>query len=149
MNPKKILLAIDNQESSMRAVNYVGRVIGSCPGFSITIIHVIEKPSEDFFENEAQITAHIESSAREAEALLEKARQILLEHGLQPESISFDAPVKTCDSMASCIIEEAREDYGTLVVGRRGIPKSEEFLFGSVSKKIIDYSKKCTVWVVE
>jgi nucleotide-binding universal stress UspA family protein len=149
MDPKKILLAIDKHESSMRAVDYVGKLTKSCPGFRITIIHVIEKPSEDYFENEPQRMAYLESSTKEAQDLLGRARQMLLDHGLQPEAITFEAPVKTCDSMASCIVEEAKDDYGTLVVGRRGISKSEEFLFGSVSKKIIDQSKKCTVWIVE
>ena len=149
MDPRKILLAIDKHESSLRAVDYVGKLTQSCPGFQITIIHVVEKQPEDFFENDTQKTAYMESSTKEAQDLLERARQMLLGHGLPPEAITFEAPVKSCDSMASCIIEEAKENYGTLVVGRRGISKSEEFLFGSVSKKIIDYSKKCTVWVVE
>jgi nucleotide-binding universal stress UspA family protein len=38
--------------------------------------------------------------------------------------------------------------YGTIVVGRRGISKAEQFLFGSVSNKIVQNAKDCTVWVV-
>ena len=38
--------------------------------------------------------------------------------------------------------------YGTVVVGRRGVSKQEEFLFGSVSTKIIHAAKGLAVWVV-
>ena len=40
------------------------------------------------------------------------------------------------------------EDFGTVVIGRRGVSKEVEFLFGSVSTKIVHYAKGCTVWVV-
>jgi len=38
--------------------------------------------------------------------------------------------------------------FGTVALGRRGVSKAEEFLFGSVSSKIIHSVKGCTVWVV-
>jgi nucleotide-binding universal stress UspA family protein len=37
----------------------------------------------------------------------------------------------------------------TIVVGRQGISRSEAFLFGSVSSKIVNHVRDCTVWVVE
>jgi nucleotide-binding universal stress UspA family protein len=40
------------------------------------------------------------------------------------------------------------ERFGTVVVGRHGVSKAEEFLFGSVSNKIIHHAKDYTVWVV-
>jgi hypothetical protein len=38
---------------------------------------------------------------------------------------------------------------GTVVIGRRGISKKEEFLFESTSNKIIHTAKDCAVWVIE
>jgi len=37
----------------------------------------------------------------------------------------------------------------TIVIGRRGISKKEEFIFGSTSNKIIHEAKKCAVLVIE
>jgi len=37
----------------------------------------------------------------------------------------------------------------TIVLGRQGLSRSEEFLFGSVSSKIVNHARDCTVWVVE
>jgi Universal stress protein family. len=38
--------------------------------------------------------------------------------------------------------------FGTVVIGRRGVSKAEEFLFGSVSTKVMHLAKDCAVWVV-
>jgi nucleotide-binding universal stress UspA family protein len=52
--------------------------------------------------------------------------------------------------MAECILSERDEtEYDTIVVGRQGISRNEEFLFGSVSSKIVTHARNCTVWVVE
>ena len=52
--------------------------------------------------------------------------------------------------MAKCILLEHDETgYSTIVVGRQGLSRSEEFLFGSISSKIVNHARKCTVWVVE
>jgi nucleotide-binding universal stress UspA family protein len=150
VDPKKILLAIDESPSSQGAVDYVGELTRSCPGFSITIVHVVEDPPEDFFPNDKQRSEFLTRKIKTAEALLDQAKEKLMSYGLSAEQIAFNRPVKTCDSMASCILEEQEEEqFGTLVVGRRGISKTEEFLFGSVSNKILHYAKECTIWVVQ
>ena len=53
-------------------------------------------------------------------------------------------------SISKTILEVQQEGgYGTLVVGRRGITKGEEFLFGSVSSKLVHNARDCAVWVVQ
>jgi nucleotide-binding universal stress UspA family protein len=58
--------------------------------------------------------------------------------------------LKFCPSMAKCILEERDQlEHSTIVIGRQGMSRSEEFLFGSVSNKIVNHAQNCTVWVVE
>ncbi|MCJ7616010.1 MAG: universal stress protein, partial [Desulfobacterales bacterium] len=45
--------------------------------------------------------------------------------------------------------ERDETKYSTVVVGRQGLSRTEEFLFGSTSSKIVNYARNCTVWVVE
>ncbi|MBF0528807.1 MAG: universal stress protein [Deltaproteobacteria bacterium] len=150
MDPQTILLAVDDSESSIKAIDYVGRIVGHCPGFKVTIMHVIEDPPEDYFEHSRAREEFLAEKNLKTQIFLEQARDRLIEHGLNPNQVAFRSPVKSCSSMAACILEEQEEEKaGTLVVGRRGISKSEEFLFGSVSNKIIHYARHCTVWVVE
>ena len=52
-------------------------------------------------------------------------------------------------SIALEILQQAgKGGFGTVVIGRRGVSKQEEFLFGSVSSKIINAAKGLAVWVV-
>lgn len=148
MDPKSILLAVDGHPSSLRAVDYVGRLASGCPGFRVAIMHVIEDPPEDYFETDAEKQKHLEGETAKARDLLDQSRTRLISLGLDSTQISFKSPVKSCSSMASCILEEAEERFGTLVVGRRGISREEEFAFGSVSKKLVDFAKKCTICIV-
>ena len=150
MDPRRILLAIDDSESSSRAVDYVGRIVGSAPGFTIMVIHVIEEPSEDFYPTEDERRRALEETKADTAALLERAVARLVELGVEASCVSTESPVKPCESLAECILEEHEgREFGTLVVGRRGLSKPEEFLFGSVSNKVIRKSKAGAVWVVE
>jgi len=52
--------------------------------------------------------------------------------------------------IARDILKEAKEgQYDTIAIGRRGISATRAFLFGSVSSKVVQFAKNCTVWVVE
>lgn len=150
MDSKKILLAIDDSDSSWRALEYVGQMLNSFPGFQVTVTHVIDYPPDDYFENQKAREEFIAEKQAKTRDLLEKARDRLMAHGLDPARIDLKAPVKSCPTMAGCLLEQQKKiDAGTIVVGRRGISRSEEFMFGSVSSKIIHYARHCTIWVVE
>jgi nucleotide-binding universal stress UspA family protein len=53
-------------------------------------------------------------------------------------------------SRAAAILGEARDgDYGTIVVGRRGLSRVEEFIMGRVSNKVLQLARELAVWVVQ
>jgi nucleotide-binding universal stress UspA family protein len=76
--------------------------------------------------------------------------QILIQSGF-PEAEVLTELILTKDRPVSAIILEKQEQYDacTLVVGRRGVSRHEEFLFGSVSNKLIHMATRCAVWVIE
>ena len=82
------------------------------------------------------------------EAFLEKAVGRLEKAGLRPDQIS----TKTASGVASrakAIVEEAKNGgYGTIVVGRRGLSRVEEFFMGRVSNKVMQLAQAMAVWVV-
>ncbi len=150
MNFKKILVAVDTSENSYRAVEYVGEIVGSSPGFHITLFMVVRPPSRDLFPDDASYQERIKTLKGEAKAFLERAEQKLREKGVADENINSLYQDATGTSIAQNILDfQQRGLFGTVVVGRRGVSKAEEFLFGSVSNKIVHYAKNCTVWVVE
>ncbi len=147
---KNILIAVDDSDNSRRAVSYVAQLLGSIPGFKVAILHVIPEVEEDYFATTDEKEKWLSQYRQKVEAMLEDYRQILIQGGFDPSVISVRSPLRYCPSMAECILAERDDtEYHTLVVGRQGISRSEEFLFGSVSSKIVNHAKNCTVWVVE
>lgn len=147
---KNILIAVDESENSHRAVSYVGRLLGGLPGFKVTVLHVVPEPEEDYFPTSEQKEEWLSKYTRKIDALLEDYRRFLIEKGFDPKDVSVRSTLRYCPSMAECILAERDEtQYSTIVVGRQGLSRSEEFLFGSISSKIVNHARNCTVWVVE
>lgn len=146
---KKILVAVDESENARRAVLYVAQILEGAEGFMVTILHVINEPEEDYFPTTDEKDKWISQNKKKVDQMLEDYRQILIQRGFDQSTVLVRSILRHCPSMAQCILKEKDEiEYSTIVVGRQGLSRSEEFLFGSVSSKIVNYAKNCTVWVV-
>jgi nucleotide-binding universal stress UspA family protein len=155
MSPKEdvfnrnILIAVDDSDNSERAVSYVAQLLGGIGGYKVAVLHVIPEAEEDYFPTEDERDKWLSQYAQKVDVMLEGYRQILVRGGFDAKDVSVRSPLRYCPSMAECILAERdATEYHTLVVGRQGISRSEEFLFGSVSSKIVNHAKHCTVWVV-
>jgi len=147
---KNILIAVDESENARRAVSYVGQMVGGVEGFSVMILHVINEPEEDFFQTEEEKEKWLVQQRSKIDEQLGVYRKMLMEAGFDEGSVSTRSTLRYCPSMAQCILAEREEaDFSTIVVGRQGLSRSEEFLFGSISSKIVNHARNCTVWVVE
>ena len=147
---KNILIAVDESENARRAVLYVAQLLEGAEGFRVTILHVINEPEEDYFPTLEQRDKWLSQYKEKVDKMLQDYSQILIQKGFDPSVISVRSTMRKCASMAKCILEEKDEtEYSTVVVGRQGLSRSDEFLFGSVSSKIVNYARNCTVWVVE
>jgi nucleotide-binding universal stress UspA family protein len=128
----------------------VGQLLGGLPGFKVTVLHVVPEPEDDYFPTAAQKEEWLSKYVQKIEALLEECRQALIGKGFDPKDVSARSTLRFCPSTAECILSERDEtQYSTIVVGRQGLSRSEEFLFGSISSKIVNHARNCTVWVVE
>ena len=147
---KKILIAVDESENARRAVYYVAQILGCVTGFAVTIFHVVAEHDEDYFPTPAEKETWLTQHRQKIGVVLEEYRQILLGAGFAADDVTVRFTIRYCPSIAQCILAERDEgEYGTIVVGRQGLSRSEEFLFGSVSSKIVNHARNCTVWVVE
>ncbi len=139
----KILVALDTSEEAMGTVDYLGTMVDGTD-WGVTLFHVIR--GLDFVLPETgEILQDIEGAV---EDFLEQAVGRLEKAGLRPDQIS----TKTASGVASrakAIVEEAKNGgYGTIVVGRRGLSRVEEFFMGSVSSKVMQLAREMAVWVV-
>jgi nucleotide-binding universal stress UspA family protein len=147
---RHILIAVDESENAKRAVQYAAGLLGGAMGFRATLLSIIPEPSEDYFAANANRREWIEKYRARMLPILEEYRRILVDSGFGEDRVEVMVDSMYCPSAAECIINEQKKlGCSTIVVGRRGISKKEESLFGSTSNKILHEVKDCAVWVVE
>jgi nucleotide-binding universal stress UspA family protein len=98
------------------------------------------------------LTTETRAEFRQAEQavvdLFEQSIARLEKAGLKSDLITMKTVTKM-PSRAKAIVEEAKKDgYGTIVLGRRGLSRVEEFFMGRVSNKVMQLAKEMAVWVV-
>jgi nucleotide-binding universal stress UspA family protein len=146
---RNVLLAVDDSANARRAVAYVAFMLGGLQGWRVTLLHVISEPEEDYFAKIEEKQKWLEEYRRRVDTFLERYRRELVGAGFPEEAVKTSSPLRFCPSIAECILSELdRTQYGTLVLGRQGLSRKEEFLFGSVSKRIVGQARNCAVWVV-
>jgi nucleotide-binding universal stress UspA family protein len=146
---RRIMIAVDDSENARRAVEYVGGVAGGLPGFSALLLHIIPDPEDDYFRSKEEKDEWLSRYRRRMKGVLEEYTRILLESGFSEKDVAANAVLRFCPSLAACILSEREKAAcGTIVVGRQGISRSEEFLFGSTSSRIVHHARDCAVWVV-
>ena len=158
---KKILLAIDGSDCSLRAVEYTGRQFAGMRDLQITLLHVLSYPPAPLWDD-----GHIPTKAEEEERkealeswlagqrakmgpLLDKAIAVL-NGSCIPQTQLTKKMISDSTDVAGSILEEAREGgYQTLVLGRRGLSNLKKLFMGSVTTKIINHGAGVAVCVVE
>ncbi|MBF0572496.1 MAG: universal stress protein [Desulfamplus sp.] len=154
---KKVLLAVDSSEDSMKAVNFVASFLknSECevtithviPGlgainFDLTELNMLTLPDVSISES------CIEAFRFNVAKLFKDVKKILVTSGFKPEKIT-EKIISGVLSRADAIVNEAQHgEYSTIVVGRRGLSKVEAFFMGRVGHEVVYGGKKFTVWVV-
>ncbi|MDZ7697981.1 MAG: universal stress protein [Deltaproteobacteria bacterium] len=139
VRPGRVLIAFDGSEGSMRAVDCVADMLNGS-GYRINLTHVVR-----LREDERGFIADAEQFISEA---FDKAVDRLIAAGIARDLISTQI-ITGARSRAQTLVKEADQGvYGTIVLGRRGISRINEFLMGGVSNKVIQLARGHAVWVV-
>jgi len=158
---KKMLIAIDDSKSAMKAVEYVARQFGGAQDLTVSLVHVLPNLPSIFWD-EGHILSEGEKSERsrvvdkwladrktKMEPVFRKAVALLSGQGIPEQQIQMKSISDSTDVAAS-ILEEARDEgYQTIVVGRRGIVEGKHLLLGSVTNKIITQGSGVAITIVE
>jgi 2,4-dienoyl-CoA reductase-like NADH-dependent reductase (Old Yellow Enzyme family)/nucleotide-binding universal stress UspA family protein len=131
----KILLAVDGSEDSVMGASYAADMLVNRKDVTVKILHI---QTEESIKNK-----------KETKEMIDLAQSLLLETGIPKEAISIHVRKENA-GVARDILDEIKEGgYNTVILGRRGNSGALQFLFGSVSKKVLQNTKDCTVWVVD
>lgn len=149
---KKMLVALDSSEGSMRVVDHVADSIGPGP-MEVLLFNVIRSFEYGGKFAQLYISPDIErklnqEGEKQMEPVFNRAKERLVGAGL-PESSVNSMLVTGVASRAGAVVQEAgKQGFDTIVVGRRGISKVEEYFIGRVGNKVLSFAKKHAVWVV-
>ena len=149
---KKVLMAMDSSENSLRAADHAGLMLVGTD-CQLTLFHskrhlrrfvpqeVIEAAPEleELWRNKA---------GEQIGPQMKKAKEMLLEAGLGEDQITTKI-VDGSRSAAGDILKEARSNnFGTIVLGRKGHSSVTEYLMGSTTSKVLQDSGGLAVWLV-
>jgi nucleotide-binding universal stress UspA family protein len=145
----KILIGIDGSDHSIRATEFVGKILGGY-GFSVELLHVIRAFSGLAPESPELLMPgeYVDNHQKKMAETFASLRQKLIGFGFEDQKIT-EKIISGAFSRAGAIVEEAEaQGCDTIVVGRKGISSVQEFFIGRVSNKIIYTGRKTTVWIL-
>jgi nucleotide-binding universal stress UspA family protein len=153
---KKILVAFDDSENAMRAVEFIAKSFTI--DHKITLFSVIldtpaicdmDNPSlTPYFMAQKAAFCSVEDKKKAfVKEALQKAKELLIKAGFEEDNITIKV-AETEKGVARGIIQEANLGYDTLIMGRRGLSGIKEFFLGSVSQKVLQSAKAVSVVLV-
>lgn len=148
--PHSLLAAVDESENSRRAVEYLSLWVACTEAVRVKLIHVIKEPSEDVLPDEDERGEYIGNKKKVAESLLSRLRAELESRGIpEDQVVTAVLSCKPAATVVDTILGESKTgDYDTIVLGRRGMSKKEEYIFGSVTSRVVREVDHASVWVV-
>ena len=153
---QKILVAFDDSENALRAVNYVAKSFR--PDNSVTLFSVLQDTATlcemnspeltPYFKSQQQAFCTLEEKKKDlVQTALIKAKDLLLEAGFKPDSIVMKAEGKK-KGVARDIVDEAGLGYDLIVIGRRGTTGLKDYFMGTISQKVLHLAQESSVLIV-
>jgi nucleotide-binding universal stress UspA family protein len=153
---KKVLVAIDDSENAMRAVEFITNLFTT--DNKITLFNVIQDTAALCEMNSPELTPYFKSQQSSFCTLeekkqklvnqaLQKAREILMGAGFNENNITIKSEIKK-SGVARDIVKEAQSGYNVIVLGRRGMSGIKDFILGSISQKVFNSAKNISVLFV-
>ena len=147
----RVMLAVDGSEASFRAVDHLSFMLAGNEEIKITLFHVTPTLRDyceiDFNEKKSDVGGIIARGARRCvDSFFPHALKKFEEAGLRDEQMEIDVAKRTMNIGKAIVNRASKEDYGTVVIGRRGT--GEAFFMGSVSKYVLDKTRGRALWIV-
>jgi nucleotide-binding universal stress UspA family protein len=149
---RKMLIAVDGSKNSRKAVDYVGN-FAAANGAEVTLFNAVREfrlamldistPGGE--EIEEKILAELE---KDVQRMFDTYRRRLEKAGVEARGISSKYTLQS-RSRSGDILKEAKEgDFGTIVMGRRGLSRVHEFPLGRVTTKVLNRADLFALWIV-
>ncbi|MEN8188505.1 MAG: universal stress protein [Thermodesulfobacteriota bacterium] len=146
---EKILIAVDETETSFRALRYVARLVCGMEEVEVCLLHIYPEPPPDFYMQGGILDDYRKEQDDKAGRVFSDGRELLVKAGVADGVITTDNRYAEGRTISEELIKVRKEgEYTTVVVGKRGVSRAEEFLFGSISNTLAQHSGNFTTWIV-
>lgn len=151
---KKILIAVDNCVDSVAAVKYSVRMTSATRGLSYTLFHVQPPVPPTFGEAaktdprvKAEVDALVEENTKATKCITRDLKEAMVREGVSEKRIEVvTEPMQL--GMAKDILSRAEKgQYDAIVLARKALTPSRDFVIGTTAVKVLDYALKVPVWV--
>lgn len=149
---KKMLLAVDGSENSRKALDYAA-AFATANDAEVTLFSVVREFRLDLLDVSTPRGAEIETRIveeleRDVQSMFTSYKRRLERAGVNRNLISRKYTLQS-RTRAGDILKEAKEgNYGTIVMGRRGLSKVHEFFLGRVTTKVLHRAADFALWIV-
>jgi nucleotide-binding universal stress UspA family protein len=154
---ERLLVAFDDSDNAMRAVEYVASRFSK--ENQVTLFSIVpdtaalcdmNSPSLiPYFVEKQAIFCGLEDQKKELiNEAMQRAKELLVKAGFEEKNIALKVQTKN-KGVVRDIIDEAHSGYDTIVLGRRGLSGVKDFIFGSVSQKLLHLAKDVSIIVVD
>ena len=142
----KYLIALDGSKDALKAVDFAGTFLaGHAVDFRLLYVirggeknNEILSSSEDFVHN----------AEKNIVRAFDEAKTHLIAKGFKPDCITTQI-ITGVRSRAAAIVEEGKKlDVGTIIMGRRGLSRTQDFFMGRVTNKVVYLAREKSVWIV-
>ncbi|MHC1744484.1 MAG: universal stress protein [Syntrophobacteraceae bacterium] len=149
---KRILIAVDASANCEKAVDFAApflagadceiKLFHAARGFPPTLGSTHPQTGEEL---ERELTVSLDKGITR---MLEAYRSRLVDAGIASERIRTEWTTGSVSRAADILSTARRGEFGTVVLGRRGISAVREFVMGRVTNKVLNGAEGLAVWVV-
>jgi len=154
---QKILVALDDSENALRAVDFITKTFKA--DSKVTLMSVLQDTAALCDMSSPELTSYFiaqqgtfcaleQEKKKLVDSAVEKAKDLLVKSDFSENNISIKVDMKKA-GVAGDILEEAKlGQYDVIVMGRRGLSGIKEFFLGSISQKVIHGAKDISIMLV-
>ena len=152
VDSRTFLLPVDGSEYCLKAVDHLAFILKDNPYAEITLFH-----SAAMFAQKQSLTKkecvhyltdeYCQIHAEDPEIHFHAPEQILKENGFPAERIHRLLTQKGMYPSRQIVRQALIDDFGTIVMGRRGI-EMKKGVFGSVTEKVVAMSVNTAIWIL-
>ena len=153
---KIIVIPVDGSENSLISLAYTNLMFGPKHKLNVTVLHVLQSLPPVLIEESSKddkIVEQIQSLKKKniglAERLLTDAKNKLVKMGFDEqavETVSQERRVGIARDICNWA-ENNRAD--AVIISTRGRSKLAAFFLGETANKVLEYSRRCPVWMVK